>query len=92
MLDRLVVVTVPFVLSVRSEIRIYEKMLSGADLSAASISPLALHTAATFAEPPLASPTRAAGCRSLIRKLHLYDGRYGPYRAPGRRAPPQEVT
>lgn len=78
MLDRLVVVQVPFVLSVRDEIRIYEKMLSGADLGRRDVSQLALHTAATFAvlirlEHP------GGGMSGLIRKLRLYDGRYGSH-------------
>jgi serine protein kinase len=78
MLDRLVVVKVPFVLSVRNEIRIYEKMLSGADLGRNDVSPLALHTAATFAVlTRLTHP--GGGMQGLIRKLHLYDGRFGTH-------------
>jgi len=78
MLDRLVVVKVPFVLSVRDEIRIYEKMLSGADLGRNDVSPLALHTAATFAVlTRLTHP--GGGMQGLIRKLHLYDGRFGSH-------------
>jgi serine protein kinase len=78
MLDRLVVVKVPFVLSVRDEIRIYEKMLAGADLGRRDVSPLALHTAATFAVlTRLTHP--GGGMQGLIRKLHLYDGRYGTH-------------
>ena len=78
MLDRLVVVKVPFVLSVRDEIRIYEKMLSGADLGRNDVSPLALHTAATFAVlTRLTHP--GGGMQGLIRKLQLYDGRFGTH-------------
>lgn len=78
MLDRLVVVKVPFVLSVRDEIRIYEKMLSGADLGRRDVSPLALHTAATFAVlTRLEHP--GGGMQGLVRKLRLYDGRYGKH-------------
>ena len=78
MLDRLVVVKVPFVLSVRDEIRIYEKMLAGADLGRRDVSPLAMHTAATFAVlTRLAHP--GGGMPGLIRKLHLYDGRFGSH-------------
>ena len=78
MLDRLVVVKVPFVLSVRDEIRIYEKMLAGADLGRNDVSPLALHTAATFAVlTRLTHP--GGGMQGLIRKLHLYDGRFGTH-------------
>ncbi len=76
MADRLVVIKVPFVLSVREEIRIYEKMLAGADLGRRDVSPLALHTAATFAVlTRLDHP--GGGQKGLLRKLHLYDRRYG---------------
>jgi serine protein kinase len=81
MLDRLVVVKVPFVLSVRDEILIYEKMLAGADLGRRDVSPLALHTAATFAVlSRLDHP--GGGVSGLLRKLHLYDGRYGKQGGP----------
>lgn len=77
MADRLVVIKVPFVLSVRDEVRIYEKMLSGADLGRRDVSPLALQTAATFAV--LTRLTHPGGGRKgLLRKLRLYDRRYGP--------------
>ena len=76
MADRLVVIKVPFVLSVRDEVRIYEKMLSGADLGRRSVSPLALQTAATFAVlTRLDHP--GGGQKGLLRKLRLYDRRYG---------------
>lgn len=76
MADRLVVIKVPFVLSVRDEIRIYEKMLAGADLGRRDVSPLALQTAATFAVlTRLDHP--GGGQKGLLRKLHLYDRRYG---------------
>jgi serine protein kinase len=78
LLDRLVVVKVPFVLSVRDEMLIYEKMLSGAEMGRRDVSPLALHTAATFAVlSRLDHP--GGGVSGLLRKLHLYDGRYGKH-------------
>jgi serine protein kinase len=78
MADRLVVIKVPFVLSVRDEVRIYEKMLAGADLGRRSISPLALQTAATFAVlTRLIHP--GGGQKGLLRKLQLYDRRYGSH-------------
>jgi serine protein kinase len=78
MADRLVVIKVPFVLSVRDEVRIYEKMLSGADLGRRDVSPLALQTAATFAVlTRLTHP--GGGQKGLLRKLHLYDRRYGTH-------------
>jgi len=76
MADRLVVIKVPFVLSVRNEVRIYEKMLAGADLGRRGVSPLALQTAATFAVlTRLIHP--GGGQKGLLRKLRLYDQRYG---------------
>lgn len=78
MADRLVVVKVPFVLSVRDEVLIYEKMLAGAEMGRRDVSPLALHTAATFAVlTRLEHP--GGGTKGLLRKLHLYDGRYGKH-------------
>ncbi len=78
MADRLVVIKVPFVLSVRDEVRIYEKMLSGADLGRRDVSQLALKTAATFAVlTRLIHP--GGGQKGLLRKLHLYDRRYGTH-------------
>ena len=78
MADRLVVIKVPFVLSVSDEVRIYEKMLSGADLGRRDVSPLALRTAATFAVlTRLDHP--GGGQKGLLRKLHLYDRRYGTH-------------
>jgi len=78
MADRLVVIKVPFVLSVSDEVRIYEKMLSGADLGRRDVSPLALRTAAIFAVlTRLDHP--GGGQKGLLRKLHLYDRRYGTH-------------
>jgi len=71
-------VKVPFVLSVRAEMRIYEKMLSGAELGRRDVSPLALPTAATFAVlTRLDHPGGGQG--GLLRKLHLYDRKYGTH-------------
>jgi serine protein kinase len=81
MADRLVVIKVPFVLSVRNEVRIYEKMLAGADLGRRSVSPLALKVAATFAVlTRLVHP--GGGQKGLLRKLQLYDQRYGSHGGP----------
>jgi serine protein kinase len=81
MADRLVVVKVPFVLSVRDEMLIYEKMLAGAEMGRRDVSPLALYTAATFAVlTRLDHP--GGGTSGLLRKLHLYDGRYGKHGGP----------
>ena len=89
MLDRLVVVTVPFVLSVRSEIRIYEKMLSGADLGRNDVSPLAL--------PHNGNLRRAHSPHPPGRRDAGLDPQAAPLRRPirhpwghrGRRAPPR---
>jgi serine protein kinase len=76
MADRLVVVKVPFVLSVRNEVMIYEKMLSSSDVARPNVSPLAIPTAATFAVlTRLEHP--GGGQDGLLRKMALYDGRYG---------------
>lgn len=72
--DRLVSVRVRYVLSVRDEVRIYEKMLGGAS-HGIGVSPLALPAAATLAVLTRLSPPRRSGW-DLRRKLHLYDGRY----------------
>jgi serine protein kinase len=78
MADRLVVIKVPFVMSVSDEVRIYEKMLAGADLGRRDVSPLALKTAATFAVlTRLTHP--GGGQKGLLRKLRLYDRRYGTH-------------
>lgn len=72
--DRLVVVRVRYVLSVRDEIRIYEKMLGGA-APGINVSPLALPAAAALAVlTRLAKPRRSGW--DLRKKLHLYDSRY----------------
>ncbi len=74
--DRLVVVHVRYVLSVRDEIRIYEKMLGGA-APGFNVSPLALPAAATLAVLTRLAKPRGTGW-DLQKKLHLYDGRFVP--------------
>ncbi len=73
LLDRLVVVPMGYALSVRDEVRIYEKMIGQAGLRGVKISPLALPTAATFAILTRISPQSGW---SLQRKLHYYDSRF----------------
>jgi len=75
MLDRLVVVRVPYVLSVTDEVRIYEKLIGRGDLHGSHISPLALRGAATVAV--LTRIERSPGLRAdELRKLRFYDRRY----------------
>ncbi len=91
LLDRLVVVRVGYVLSVRDEVRIYEKMLRSTDLRGLHISPLALPTVATVAV--LSRLAKTGG--GLQRKLWVYDGRFVRDAGPGelerlRAAAPEE--
>lgn len=75
--DRLVAVRVRYVLSVRDEIRIYEKLLGEAGAQDATVSPLALPAAATLAVLTRLEEPRRSGY-DLRKKLHLYDGRFVP--------------
>jgi serine protein kinase len=76
LLDRIVVVHMGYALSIRNEIRIYQKMLGPSGLGGASVSPLALPAAATFAVLTRLSPPRSGW--TLRQKLRLYDGRFVP--------------
>ena len=73
LLDRLVVVHMGYALSVRDEVRIYEKLLGRTDPGTRRVSPLALSAAATFA---VLTRIRPQPGWSLQRKLHYYDGRF----------------
>lgn len=79
--DRLVVVRMGYVLAVRDEVRVYGKMLRGADLAGLHLSPLALPAAASLAVlSRLERPGRSGS--ALRRKLRLYDGRFVPDASP----------
>jgi serine protein kinase len=69
-LDRIVVVKVPYNLRLREEVKIYEKMLRQSDFRA-HIAPHTLETASMFAILTRLEPT--AKC-DLTTKLRLYDG------------------
>ncbi|HZD24194.1 MAG TPA: protein prkA [Acidimicrobiia bacterium] len=73
--DRLVVIKVPYVLSVRDEVAIYQKLVPQTNLTQAHVSPLSLPTAATLAILTRLEPPRRHGW-DLQKKLRLYDGRY----------------
>lgn len=73
LLDRLVVVRMGYALSVRDEIRIYQKMLGQAGIRVSRMSPIALPLAATFA---VLTRLRPQPGWSLERKLHFFDGRF----------------
>ena len=74
LLDRLMVVRMHYPLAIRDEVRVYEKMIGDSGLRKATLSPLALPAAATFAILTRLSP--ASGGWTLARKLHYYDGRF----------------
>lgn len=79
--DRLVTVRVGYVLSVRDEVRIYEKLLGDAAVRRLRVSPLALPAAATLAVLTRLDRPRRTGW-DLRKKLHLYDGRFVPDAGP----------
>lgn len=69
-LDRIVVVKVPYNLRLSEEVKIYQKMLHNSDFRA-SIAPHTLEVAAMFAILSRLEPS--AKC-DLMTKLHLYNG------------------
>lgn len=81
LLDRLMVVKIGYVLAVRDEVRVYEKMLRQTDLGETHVSPLALPAAATLAVLTRLAPHRWAGWTAQ-KKLRLYDGRFVPDAGP----------
>ncbi len=93
LLDRIVVVRMGYALSVRDEIRVYEKMLGPSGLGKKGVSPLALPAAATFAVLTRLAPPKSGW--SLQKKLRLYDGRFVPDMRPEdvrafRASPPED--
>lgn len=96
--DRLVVVRVPYLLSVRQERRIYDKMLAQADLGGLHVSPHATTVAATFSVltrlgQPMSWRENMKG--GLQLRLQFHDGRLLPQDPqapdlPGRAAAPDE--
>lgn len=70
-LDRIVVIRVPYNLRLSEEVKIYEKILRKAEFSDVHFSPHALHIAAMFAVLSRLEPS--AKC-DLMTKLKLYNG------------------
>ncbi|MBX5466699.1 MAG: protein prkA [Firmicutes bacterium] len=73
LVDRLVVVRVPYTLKVSEEERIYAKLLGEADLGGLHLAPHTLRVAAMFAVLSRLRPSRRYGL-SLVAKMHRYDG------------------
>lgn len=73
MQDRIILVTVPYNLRVKDEVRIYEKLLHQSALDNVHIAPHTLDTAATFAVLTRLEESKKAGM-SLLKKLKLYNG------------------
>ena len=71
--DRIIVVKVPYNLSVNEEVKIYEKLISQADFKGIHISPHALYCAAMFA---VISRLKDSANKNLdlVTKMKLYNG------------------
>lgn len=71
--DRIIVIKVPYNLSVHEEVRIYEKLISQADFKGIHISPHALYCAAMFA---VLSRLKDSANKNLdlVTKMKLYNG------------------
>lgn len=75
--DRMVIVKVPYNLSVSNEVKIYEKLLSGSDaLNGMNIAPKTLEAAAMFAVLSRLSAPPEGGDLTLIKKMKLYDHKH----------------
>ena len=72
--DRMVIVKVPYNLSVGNEVRIYEKLLSKSDaIKNMHIAPKTLQAVAMFAVLTRLAPPPEGGELTLIKKMKLYD-------------------
>lgn len=72
--DRMVIVRVPYNLSVSNEVKIYEKLLAGSDaLENMHIAPKTLDSAAMFAVLSRLSAPPESGDLTLLKKMKLYD-------------------
>lgn len=72
--DRMVIVRVPYNLSVSNEVRIYEKLLSKSDaIKNMHIAPMTLQAAAMFSILTRLTPPPDGGDLTLIKKMKLYD-------------------
>ena len=71
--DRIITVPTPYCTEVSSEVKIYEKLLSGTDVSDMHIAPHTLKTAAMFAVLSRLEPPMEGEDMTLIQKMKLYD-------------------
>jgi serine protein kinase len=71
--DRIIVVKVPYNLTVSEEIRIYEKLIGQARFDGVHIAPYTLHCAAMFAVLSRLKDSKHEGLTNLS-KMKLYDG------------------
>lgn len=72
--DRMVIVKVPYNMSVSNEVKIYEKLLSNSDaLKDMHIAPMTLQAASMFAILTRLSAPPDGGELTLIKKMKLYD-------------------
>ena len=71
--DRMIMVRIPYNLSVTQETKIYEKLLRQTNLQGIHLAPNALRAAAIFAILSRLEEPKIAGL-TLIKKLKLYDG------------------
>ena len=72
--DRMVIIKVPYNLSVSNEVKIYEKLLSKSDaIKDMHIAPKTLQAAAMFAVLTRLAPPPDGGELTLVKKMKLYD-------------------
>lgn len=71
--SRIIVMPIPYNLSVAEEEKIYKKLIQQSDIKDIHISPHALHTAATFTILTRLKESKKQGM-DLLKKLRLYDG------------------
>ena len=75
--DRIIEIRIPYNLKVSDEVEIYRKMLSSSGLADVHLSPLTLPVMSVFAVLSRLDPPAGQGV-SLVDKLRLYDGQFGP--------------
>lgn len=73
LMDRMIVIRVPYNLKVSDEVRIYEKLLAESNVGQVHVAPHALRVAATFSVLSRLAESKKAGM-SLMKKMKLYDG------------------
>lgn len=71
--DRIIVIKVPYNLTLNEEIKIYEKLINEADFGNVHIAPLTLKVASMFAVLTRLSVSKDQNL-TLLKKMHLYNG------------------